>query len=194
MGKDNCKTRPETFMFGDWVRLILENWRYVSVLLHVPHVPAVDQGCSMSAARATCTYKSCQKYLELIKPQGSGQRSAYVLIPARFDNAKVMLCKQSCLFCPVHWGAIFLFFWKLHDQSLKHIYLWWSRILRFLIIFSCYPFLCKSNISTDCIIFLIMTSMCCSKTGCWSCHRLWFGHPHLCKLYDTSIQNSHSSE
>ena len=29
MGKDNCKTRPETFMFGDWVRLIFENWRYV---------------------------------------------------------------------------------------------------------------------------------------------------------------------
>ena len=29
-GKDNCKTRRETFMFGDWVRLILENWRYKS--------------------------------------------------------------------------------------------------------------------------------------------------------------------
>ena len=119
MGKDNCKTRPETFMFGDWVRLILENWRYMSLLLHVPHVPAADQGCSMSAARATCTYKSCQKYLELIKPQGSGQRSAHVLIPGRFDSAKVMLCKQYCLYCPFHRGAIFLFFWKVHDQSLN---------------------------------------------------------------------------
>ena len=29
LGKDNCKTRTETFMFWDWVRLILENWRYV---------------------------------------------------------------------------------------------------------------------------------------------------------------------
>ena len=29
LGKDNCKTRRETFMFGDWVRLILENWRYI---------------------------------------------------------------------------------------------------------------------------------------------------------------------
>ena len=25
---DNCKTRRETFMFGDWVRLMLDNWRY----------------------------------------------------------------------------------------------------------------------------------------------------------------------
>ena len=28
LGKDNCKTRRETFMFGDWVRLMLENWQY----------------------------------------------------------------------------------------------------------------------------------------------------------------------
>ena len=28
LGKDNCKTRRETFMFWDSVRLILENWRY----------------------------------------------------------------------------------------------------------------------------------------------------------------------
>ena len=27
LGKDNCKTRRETFLFWDWVRLILENWR-----------------------------------------------------------------------------------------------------------------------------------------------------------------------
>ena len=29
MGKYNCKTRREIFMFGDWVWLILENWRYI---------------------------------------------------------------------------------------------------------------------------------------------------------------------
>ena len=29
LGKDNCKTRRETFVFGDWVRLILKNWRYL---------------------------------------------------------------------------------------------------------------------------------------------------------------------
>ena len=29
--KDNCKTRRETFMFGDWAHLILENWRYMSM-------------------------------------------------------------------------------------------------------------------------------------------------------------------
>ena len=29
LGNDNCKTGRETFMFWDWVRLILENWRYV---------------------------------------------------------------------------------------------------------------------------------------------------------------------
>ena len=36
MGKGDCKTRPETFMFGDWVQLILENWRYLNfhTLLH----------------------------------------------------------------------------------------------------------------------------------------------------------------
>ena len=28
LGKDNWKTRRETFMFGDWVCLIFENWRY----------------------------------------------------------------------------------------------------------------------------------------------------------------------
>ena len=28
-GKDNSKTRWETFMFWDWVCLILENWRYI---------------------------------------------------------------------------------------------------------------------------------------------------------------------
>ena len=27
--KDNCNTRREKFMIWDWVRLILENWRYV---------------------------------------------------------------------------------------------------------------------------------------------------------------------
>ena len=26
LGKDNCKTRQETFMFWDWMGLILENW------------------------------------------------------------------------------------------------------------------------------------------------------------------------
>ena len=26
LGRDSCKTRRETFMFGDWVRLILDNW------------------------------------------------------------------------------------------------------------------------------------------------------------------------
>ena len=31
MGKDNCKAGPEAFMFGDWVRLILENWRYMEL-------------------------------------------------------------------------------------------------------------------------------------------------------------------
>ena len=30
LGKDNCKTSRETLMFGDWVRLILENWRYIN--------------------------------------------------------------------------------------------------------------------------------------------------------------------
>ena len=29
LGKDNCKTRRETFMFWDLIRLILEVWRYV---------------------------------------------------------------------------------------------------------------------------------------------------------------------
>ena len=29
LGKDNCKTRRETFRFGDFVRLILEIWRYI---------------------------------------------------------------------------------------------------------------------------------------------------------------------
>ena len=33
LGKDNCKTRWETIMFWDWVRLILENWRYIDVIL-----------------------------------------------------------------------------------------------------------------------------------------------------------------
>ena len=28
LGKNNRKTRRETFMFWDWVRLILDNWRY----------------------------------------------------------------------------------------------------------------------------------------------------------------------
>ena len=32
LGKDNCKTRRETFMFWDWVRLILDNLRYYFVL------------------------------------------------------------------------------------------------------------------------------------------------------------------
>ena len=31
LGKDNCKTRRETSMFRDWVRLILENWRYMNL-------------------------------------------------------------------------------------------------------------------------------------------------------------------
>ena len=35
LGKDNCKTRRETFMFGDWVRLILENWRFTPFYLHL---------------------------------------------------------------------------------------------------------------------------------------------------------------
>ena len=30
LGKDNCKTRLETFVFWDWVRLILETWRYIN--------------------------------------------------------------------------------------------------------------------------------------------------------------------
>ena len=34
LGKGNCKTRRETFMFGDWVPRILENWRHI----RVPHV------------------------------------------------------------------------------------------------------------------------------------------------------------
>ena len=29
LGRDNYKTIRETFMFWDWVRLILENWRYI---------------------------------------------------------------------------------------------------------------------------------------------------------------------
>ena len=29
LGKDNCKTRRETMMFGDRLRLMLEIWRYV---------------------------------------------------------------------------------------------------------------------------------------------------------------------
>ena len=34
LGKDNRKTTRETFVFWDWVRLILENWRvYVSVII-----------------------------------------------------------------------------------------------------------------------------------------------------------------
>ena len=32
LGKDNCKTRWEAFIFWDWVRLILENWRYIARL------------------------------------------------------------------------------------------------------------------------------------------------------------------
>ena len=32
LGKDNYKTRRETFMFWDWVRLILDNLRYYFVL------------------------------------------------------------------------------------------------------------------------------------------------------------------
>ena len=31
LGKDNYKTGRETVMFRDWVRLILENWRYLSL-------------------------------------------------------------------------------------------------------------------------------------------------------------------
>ena len=34
LGKNNCKTRPETFMFGDWVRLIIENWWYTDNIAH----------------------------------------------------------------------------------------------------------------------------------------------------------------
>ena len=30
LGKDNCKTRRETFQFRDLVPLILNNWRYFS--------------------------------------------------------------------------------------------------------------------------------------------------------------------
>ena len=29
LGKDSCKSRRETSVFGDWVRLILEIWRYI---------------------------------------------------------------------------------------------------------------------------------------------------------------------
>ena len=29
LGKDICETKQETFMSFDWVRLILENWRYI---------------------------------------------------------------------------------------------------------------------------------------------------------------------
>ena len=29
LGKDNSKARREIFMFWDWVRLILETWRYI---------------------------------------------------------------------------------------------------------------------------------------------------------------------
>ena len=35
LGKDNCKTRREIVVFGDLVRLILENWRYVVVFIRV---------------------------------------------------------------------------------------------------------------------------------------------------------------
>ena len=33
LGTDNYKTRRETFMFWDWVHLILESWRYLHCLL-----------------------------------------------------------------------------------------------------------------------------------------------------------------
>ena len=58
MGKDNCKTRPEIFMFGDCVRLILENWRYIKyVSTHT--MAGIILGMGLTNERCLCSVTSC---------------------------------------------------------------------------------------------------------------------------------------
>ena len=60
LGKDNCKTRQETFEFGDLVRLVIEIWRYPLV-----HCHAVEWSLCNSFEDRTTVYFSTVPDLQI---------------------------------------------------------------------------------------------------------------------------------